>query len=293
MESAQGADFRYLVSAGTAAVIISRSTSGGFNTYYATTDHLASTAVITDQGGSILVKESFDAFGNRRGSNWVGSPSSTDWSNIAATTRNGFTGHRMLDNLTLVHMNGRVYDPQLGRFLSADPVVQTIQESAALNPYSYVWNNPLKHVDPTGYSLWGFLKKVVKSVWNFIKDTVIDYVVRWISSWCFGYSAQCESALNFALGRTSSQSTPPSIGQVPASTGGNWAGGSYGGGQSSTDFGIETEGSFGPATGGLSDTVQSQILNAGYGGAQAGRMTTILVLEDIFSQPGWDGGHVS
>ncbi len=36
----------------------------------------------------------------------------------------GFTGHEMLDELGLVHMNGRIYDPLLGRFLSADPTVQ-------------------------------------------------------------------------------------------------------------------------------------------------------------------------
>jgi len=49
------------------------------------------------------------------------------------------------------HMNGRVYDPQIGRFLSADPFVQAPESSQSFNRYSYVMNNPLSLVDPSGY----------------------------------------------------------------------------------------------------------------------------------------------
>jgi RHS repeat-associated protein len=52
----------------------------------------------------------------------------------------------------LVHMNGRVYDYQLGRFLSVDPMIQAPLNSQSLNPYSYIMNNPLAGTDPTGYS---------------------------------------------------------------------------------------------------------------------------------------------
>jgi RHS repeat-associated protein len=58
----------------------------------------------------------------------------------------------MVDNLTLIHMNGRMYDPILGRFLSADPIVQTLNVSQALNRYSYVWNNPATLIDPSGFT---------------------------------------------------------------------------------------------------------------------------------------------
>jgi len=50
-----------------------------------------------------------------------------------------------------VHMNGRIYDPLLGRFLSADLVVQNPGDLQAFNRYSYVWNNPLRYTDPTGF----------------------------------------------------------------------------------------------------------------------------------------------
>ena len=48
-------------------------------------------------------------------------------------------------------MNGRVYDYDLGRFLSVDPIIQFPANSQSLNPYSYIMNNPLSGTDPTGY----------------------------------------------------------------------------------------------------------------------------------------------
>jgi len=47
-------------------------------------------------------------------------------------------------------MNGRVYDYNLGRFLSVDPFVH--EGTQGINPYSYIMNNPLSGTDPTGYS---------------------------------------------------------------------------------------------------------------------------------------------
>jgi len=70
----------------------------------------------------------------------------------AATTRDGFTGHEMLDNVALIHMNGRIYDPAIGRFLSADPFVTSPYDSQGFNRYTYVNNNPLSLADPSGFS---------------------------------------------------------------------------------------------------------------------------------------------
>jgi RHS repeat-associated protein len=58
----------------------------------------------------------------------------------------------MMEYTAHVHMNGRVYDPNLGRFLSVDPVFQFPTNTQSLNPYSYVLNNPLSQTDPTGYT---------------------------------------------------------------------------------------------------------------------------------------------
>lgn len=70
---------------------------------------------------------------------------------MATTTRHGFTGHEMLDSLQLVHMNGRVYDPVLGRFLSADKIIDGVFDLQGYNRYSYVKNNPLAGTDPSGH----------------------------------------------------------------------------------------------------------------------------------------------
>ena len=63
----------------------------------------------------------------------------------------GYTGHEMLDSVGLIHMNGRVYDPELGRFLSADSVIPDALNMQSLNRYSYVYNNPLSYTDPSGH----------------------------------------------------------------------------------------------------------------------------------------------
>jgi RHS repeat-associated protein len=67
----------------------------------------------------------------------------------------GFTNHEMLDQLDLVHMNGRVYDPWTGRFLSGDPLVQDPVNGQSYNRYSYVVNNPTNLTDPTGFCAEG------------------------------------------------------------------------------------------------------------------------------------------
>ena len=77
--------------------------------------------------------------GERRYEQWDGP---LDNSLIPTSTARGFTDHEHLDSVGLIHMNGRVYDPELGRFMSADPFVQAPYNSQSYNRYSYVFNNP-------------------------------------------------------------------------------------------------------------------------------------------------------
>ena len=57
-------------------------------------------------------------------------------------------------------MNGRIYDPTLGRFLQADPHIQAPKNSQSYNRYAYVLNNPLSYTDPSGY----FFKWLAKNL---------------------------------------------------------------------------------------------------------------------------------
>jgi RHS repeat-associated protein len=118
---------------------------------YLTTDHLGSTDKIVDASGNVLAAESFGPFGDRRKPHWAGVPTAADLAKIAAATRDGYTGHEHLDNLGLIHMNGRVYDPQLGRFISADPYATRPYDGQGLNRYAYALNNPLAFTDPGGF----------------------------------------------------------------------------------------------------------------------------------------------
>ena len=81
-------------------------------------------------------------------------------------TEQGFTGHRQMDALGIVHMKGRIYDPTLGRFLQADPFVQAPKNSQNYNRYSYVLNNPMSYTDPSGY----FFSSLFKAINSMLGD---------------------------------------------------------------------------------------------------------------------------
>jgi RHS repeat-associated protein len=72
-----------------------------------------------------------------------------------AVTRSGFTGHQHDNDLGLIDMRGRMYDTFAARFTSADPVLLARFSSQDFNRYSYVSNDPVNNVDPTGYSGMG------------------------------------------------------------------------------------------------------------------------------------------
>jgi RHS repeat-associated protein len=57
-----------------------------------------------------------------------------------------------MDDVAIIHMNGRLYSPSLGRMLSPDPVTFAPEDAQGYNRYSYVLNNPLRYTDPSGFS---------------------------------------------------------------------------------------------------------------------------------------------
>ncbi len=139
--------------------IISKTQQSGQSTAsyairYTLRDRLGSVVSLTNEANTLSEHRSFDPFGKpRKGDYRQWSPATlTGVVGTTPFTSRGFTDHEHLDGAQLIHMNGRVYDYNLGRFYSVDPVIQAPGNSQSLNPYSYIMNNPLAGTDPTGYT---------------------------------------------------------------------------------------------------------------------------------------------
>jgi RHS repeat-associated protein len=122
-------------------------------------DYQGSIAVVTDALGAVVQSMSYDAWGRARQPDGTEDPGGA----ITRPTSRGYTGHEHLPGVSLVNMNGRMYDPEVGQFLSPDPVTSNVYKPQALNKNSYVYNNPLYYTDPTGFSAWTKIRdRVVK-----------------------------------------------------------------------------------------------------------------------------------
>ena len=118
---------------------ISSNQAGVTATRYFNTDPLGSVIAITNESGTVTDRYAYDPWGKRTA--LVGSTADSD---------HGYTDQEHLDN-GLIQMNGRLYDPALARFVSADPVIQLPFNLQSYNGYSYVMNNPMLFTDPSGY----------------------------------------------------------------------------------------------------------------------------------------------
>jgi RHS repeat-associated protein len=116
-------------------------------TKYLHTDNLGSVDVITNADGGVEEHRSYKPFGERRSPIWGQPPQGP----FSSKTTKGFTGHEEDSELGLVNAKGRIYDPRIGRFLSVDPIVSNRWRGQSLNAYSYVRNNPLAYIDPSGF----------------------------------------------------------------------------------------------------------------------------------------------
>lgn len=165
-----GTSKRHIYYIGAAIITYDENTVTGpnanvYKTYYALTDHQGSILKVIDANGTgattltVAAEYNYDAWGrNRNATTW-------DYTNVDVTgavpgttptisglpwlTR-GYTGHEHLRTFALINMNGRMYDPALGRMLSPDNYAGLDGTTQSFNRYSYVMNNPLKYTDPTG-----------------------------------------------------------------------------------------------------------------------------------------------
>lgn len=115
--------------------------NGTFKPYFAFTDNLGSILSVFDKESNKVFGASYDAWGRQ------------EIEVNAIGLQRGYTGHEMLNEFGIINMNGRLYDPVLGRFFSPDNYVQFPDYSQNYNRYSYCLNNPLKFTDPSGENL--------------------------------------------------------------------------------------------------------------------------------------------
>jgi RHS repeat-associated protein len=152
-------------------MIAERISTIGLAVHYFTLDHLGSISVITDSTGAVVERLSYDAWGKRRNSDGSADPTCS----LTSSTTRGFTGQEMMPSVCLINFNARVYDPSLGRFMSADPVMQDEFNLQLLNRYSYVGNNPLSITDPSGLCFLGCFWD--STIFKSLVAIVIAYVV--------------------------------------------------------------------------------------------------------------------
>ncbi|WPV66931.1 FG-GAP-like repeat-containing protein [Chitinophaga sp. LS1] len=161
-------DIHYIEASNGIGAILTKEGSA-VTVYYVYHDYLGSILTVTDASGNVIASQNFDAWGRYR------NPSDWSYNNVPNQPEwlyRGFTGHEHLKDFSLINMNGRMYDPVLGRMMSLDNFVSVPGSSQGYNRYAYGLNNPLVVRDPNGEwihivvgaAIGGVLNLTVKAV---------------------------------------------------------------------------------------------------------------------------------
>ncbi|MCC7356744.1 MAG: VCBS repeat-containing protein [Candidatus Doudnabacteria bacterium] len=164
----------------------------GATAYLVHTDHLTGSSAVTNSGGTLEELMDYFPFGNIRLDQKVGS----------FDEQRKYTGHEYDVDTGLSYMEARYYNPNIGRFLSQDPVFlalgneegvqqktqQELQEILSdpqlLNSYSYARNNPLAYIDENGeWPSWSQIKTGFQTAWNVAKPFVQNKINQVQNSW--------------------------------------------------------------------------------------------------------------
>lgn len=147
-------------------------------------DHLGSLIATTDHAAAVTARYAYDPFGKRRttaGAYDAFGNLVIDWtSNTNSGNDRGYTGHEHLDDVGLIHMNGRIFDPTLGRFMQTDPFVQDPGNLQNFDRYAYCYNSPTTCTDPSGYFL-KWLERKIRREWkrSELFRSVVSIAVAW------------------------------------------------------------------------------------------------------------------
>lgn len=167
--------------------VLAVSESGAVKYYNIFTDNLGSILSVTDAAGNRVFDATYSAWGRQ----------TVDKNTIGL--HRGYCGHEMLDEFQLINMNGRLYDPMIGRFLSPDNYVQMPDNSQSFNRYSYCLNNPLKYTDPSG-ELFGIDDAIIGFALFNMASSMMQASFNGENIWKAGGLSLLASAASYGIG---------------------------------------------------------------------------------------------
>jgi RHS repeat-associated protein len=180
-------------------------------------DHLGSLLASTNHQGAVTARYSYDPFGKRRNVSGKYDAFGTvvlDFSAdpAAAGTDRGYTGHEHLDDVGLIHMNGRVFDPVIGRFMQADPFIQEPGNLQNYDRYAYCFNSPATCTDPSGY-IGKWLERKVRRELRRSKtfQQLASLAITVASAYCGPYASLCNAGGQAALAGYAGASTEEAL----------------------------------------------------------------------------------
>jgi|GEM_PF-1630431 len=110
--------------------------------YFYHPNHISSTHLMTDTGGSVAEEIKYNPYGST-----LSDPGVTGGINV----NHKYTSQEFDSQVGLYYYRARYYDAGIGRFISADTLVPSPRNPQFLNRYSYAVNNPVRNIDPTGH----------------------------------------------------------------------------------------------------------------------------------------------
>ena len=146
----------------------------GSTLYWLVSDHLGSTSVTANASGSLYGRLLYKAWGEQR------------WSSGTTPTTYRYTGQRSESSLGLYYYGARWYDPNLSRWLQPDSIVPNKYNPLDLDRYSYVRNNPVNYIDPSGHQPCfedGYCPNGTYSEINHIRYLARQYGIKFTGVW--------------------------------------------------------------------------------------------------------------